>query len=237
MPISYTVTTGVVNLPYDLPTVFANPPVTISELFRQLSYGELHDLKLGLDGVGNIKEDRRNQVVHFANEGLKKLHQKFELICSYEDIIVPVSSSPLVIPLNAIAIQVVSMILPSGNSRTFFTHPVPGEIFVFNRKISFPATDCAYTIQVTWQNRHPQLRYIESLNDLQQPIYLSTEMWSALRAYIAGEIYANMNTVDAKNSSMQYRARYKEICKEVEDTGGIPQGMLDNNTFDRRGFR
>lgn len=238
MPISYLMTTEVVEIPYnDLPDLYANPPVSIFELFRQLSYGELHDLKLGLDGIGDIKTDRRNQVIHFANEGLKKLHQKFALIRTSQDLTVVANETTTSVPLNATAIQVSSLILPSGNSRTFFTHPIPGEIYVFNRRLYFPPSDCDLTLQIVWQNRHPVLRYLTEPADLQQAIYLSTEMWSALRAYIAGEIYGNMNTADAKNSAAMYRSKYREVCSEVESTGGVPQVMLDNNTFDRRGFR
>lgn len=238
MPLSYELETEVVDLPMDLPTLFADPPVTVMELFRQLSYGELHDLKLGLDGIGDIKIDRRNQVILFANEGLKKLHQKFQLLRNYVDVTIPVSTTQLVVSLNAVAIQVVSILqLPEGTSRTFFTQAMPGEIYVFNRRLYFPATTCEYKVQVTWQNRHPVLRYIIDPEDLQQPIYLSNEMWSALRAHIAMEIYGKMNTVDAKNSSAMYLGKYRDICHEVESTGGTPQGILDNNTFDRRGWR
>jgi hypothetical protein len=237
MPISYLLTTPVVGLPYDLPSLFAYPPVSVGQLFRQLSFGELHDMKVGLDGIGSLKPERYNQIIHLANEGLRKLHQKFELISSTEEITVPVSDNTLVVPINALAIQVVSILPLTGGSLTFMTHPVPGEIYVYNRKIYFPPTTCEYKVQVLYQKRHPTIREYTIASDLEQPIYLSVEMWAALRAYIAGEVYGNMNTADAKNSAAQYRARYKEICTEVESTGGIAQGMLDNNTFDRRGFR
>jgi hypothetical protein len=235
MPISYSLTTGVEDLVFDLPTLFADPPVSVSELFKQLSYGELHDLKVGLAGVGLLKEERWNQVVHLANEGLKRLHQRFELIHPYEDLDVP--KEGLVVQLNAMAIQVVSLLMEDGSSLTFRTHPVPGEIFVYNRKLHFPEGSCAYTVQVTWQNRHPLLRPIVVPADLQQPIYLSTEMWAALRAYIAGEMYGNMSTSDAAANAAKYRGKYEAVCFEMEATGGTVQGMLDKQVFHERGFR
>lgn len=237
MPISYTLVTPTGELPYrDLPDLFANPPISVNELFRQLSYGELHDLKLGLDGAGNIKADRRDQVVHLANEGLRRMHQRFELISSTQDVTVPVSTEPLLVPFNVTAFQVVSLLTPQGCSLPFLTHPVPGELFAYNRRISFPPTRVEYEVQITWQRRHPTLRPIQADSDLEQPIYLSMELWAALRAYIAGEMYGNMNTQDAVVASMKYRSRFNEVCAEVEATGGTPQGMLEDQKFGKRGF-
>lgn len=237
MPISYSLETGSGDLPYnDLPDFYANPPMSLMELFRQLSYGELHDLDLGLDGIGNIQMDRRNQVVHMANEGLRKMHQRFELICSTQDLVVPAGSEPLVVPFNVMATQVISLLTKNGESLTYRTHPVPGEIFTHNRKLSFPTNSCEYEVQITWQRRHPTLRPIIVDADLQQPIYLSVEMWAILRAYIAGEIYGNMNTADASSSAVKYRSRFESLCAEMVVTGGTPQGMLEDQKFDRRGF-
>lgn len=234
MPISYILTTPVVEVPLDLPNLFANPPVSVSELFKQLSYGELHDLKVGLAGIGQLKEERWNQVIHLANEGLKRLHQRFELIHPYQVIDVPVEG--VVVPLNAMAIQVISLLMEDGSSLTFRTHPVPGEIFVFNRRLSFPRGSAAYRVQVTWQNRHPLLYPITQPSHLEQPIYLSTEMWAALRAHIAAEMYGNMSTSDSAANAAKYRGKYEAVCAEMESTGGTVQGMLDKQVFHERGF-
>lgn len=234
MPISYIITTEVAGLSYDLPSLFADPPVTVAELFKQLSYGELHDLKVGLAGIGQLKEERWNQVVHLANEGLKRLHQRFELIHPYQDVDVP--KEGLVVPLNAMAIQVISLLMEDGSSLAFKTHPVPGEIFVFNRRLNFPKGHCAYKVQVTWQYRHPTLRPIVAPSDLQQPIYLSTEILAALRAHIAAKIYGNMSTSDAAANAAKYRGEYEAVCTEMEFTGGTVQGMLDKQVFHERGF-
>lgn len=235
MSISYSLTTSAVDLPYDLPGLFADPPLSVSDLFRQLSYGELSDLKTGTDGSGVITTARRNQVVHQANEALKNLHQKFELLVGLQQVAVPASEVPLLVPLHPTAIQVISLLVPGG-SLTFLTHPVPGEIFVFNRELSFPGTQREYAVQVAYQRRHPVLRPISVDGDLEQPIYLVPELWPALRAYVAGEVYGNMNTADARNASREYRGRYAQVCAEVEARGGTPQGMLDDQKFDMRGF-
>lgn len=236
MPISYSLVTPVVDLPYTLPDLFADSPVSVNELFRQLSYGELSDLKVGLDGAGSLKVERRNQVINMANEGLKRLHQRFALIRSSADQVVPVSAVPLLVPLTSDILQVISILTDSGGSLTFLTHPVPGEVFVYNRKLSFPATRCEYEVQVTYKKRHPILRPILVDSDLEQPIYLVTELWAALRAYIAGEVYGNMNTQDASASAVKYHNKYEQICAEMEATGGMAQEMLDDQKFDRRGF-
>jgi hypothetical protein len=231
----YSLTPDVLEMEY--PTIidlFQDPPVSISELFKQLSYGELHDLKVGLAGIGQLKEERWNQVVHLANEGLKRLHQRFELIHPYQ--LVDVPAEGVVIPLSTMAIQVISLLMEDGTSLTFRTHPIPGEIFVFNRKLSFPEGSGAYKVQVTWQNRHPLLHPITQPSDLEQPIYLSTEMWAALRSYIAAEMYGNMSTSDAAGNAAKYRGKYEAVCTEMQSTGGTVQGMLDKQVFHERGW-
>lgn len=235
MPISYTLVTEVQDLVFDLPNLFADPPLSINELFRQLSYHELHDLKVAQEGIGALKSERHNQVVHLVNEGLRRLHQRFELIHPYKDYDIP--KEGVVIPLSALAIQVLSIFLKDGGSVTFRTHPVPGEVFVYNRRLNFPKSDCDYKVQVTWQNRHPTLRYIAVPADLEQPIYLSSEMLAALRAYVAGEMYGSMSTPDAAANAAKYRGKYETVCAEMEVTGSVAQGMLDKQVFHERGWR
>lgn len=214
----------------------ASSTTSLGELFKQLSYGELHDLKAASDGSGTILSAKRNQVVHHINEGLLKLHLRFSLMMSTQDVTVPVGTTPYLVAFDAAAVQVVSLVTPGGLSVPFMTNPSPDRIFVHNRRLSFPPTECEYKLQVLWQNRHPRISPVQSDADLQQPIYLQPELWSALRAYVAAEMYGVMNTNDARAQSMKYRSKYEADCLEAEGEGGTPQEMLGDEKFGRRGF-
>lgn len=237
MPISYTLTTPVGDYPYTFPPdVSLGQTAPLGELFRQLSYGELSDLEAAVEASGTIRAGKRNQVIHQANEALKRLHKRFELIVDDEVLTVPASSAEFEHVLDPMEIQVISMLVADGSSLTFLTHPVPGKIYLYNRVLSFPPSGWEYQVQVTYQRRHPELLPISEDSDLEQPISLVTELWPAMRAYIAGEMYGSMNTADAQAQALKFRNRYLEVCAEVEATGAPAQQMLDTQKSVMRGF-
>ena len=64
----------------------------LPDLYRELSYGELSNLALGVEGSGAIAEEHQPRIVQFANEALLKLYSRFILkestliISAYEHI-------------------------------------------------------------------------------------------------------------------------------------------------------
>ena len=53
--------------------------MNIEDLFRNLSYGELSNLALSVEGSGTIVESARPKIVTYANDALTRLHTRFPL--------------------------------------------------------------------------------------------------------------------------------------------------------------
>ena len=52
----------------------------LSDYFTELSYGELSNTAMAVDGTGTIEEVHQPKVVRYLNEGLRRLHGRFPLI-------------------------------------------------------------------------------------------------------------------------------------------------------------
>ena len=52
----------------------------LSDYFTELSYEELSNTAMAVDGTGTIEEVHQPKVVRYLNEGLRRLHGRFPLI-------------------------------------------------------------------------------------------------------------------------------------------------------------
>lgn len=208
--------------------------MTLEELFRKLSYGELSNHAWSVEGSGAIRKDRQNQIVHFANEALKKLHARYALRKS--DKILTMTGEEVVDPLEPDVITVLSVLTAYGQSLEFGTNPILDTVYVFNRELHVSAMPVNAEIQVEFQLRHPVLAPIVEPSDLTQEIILVEELHEALTAWIAHKVYGNMNTPEALSASANHRNRYEQVCVEAQQSGVLPDEMLPQNKFEQRGW-
>lgn len=207
---------------------------TVEDLFRKLSYGELSNHSVSVDATGAIKKDKQNQIIHFANEGLLKLHSRFALIRS--DKILTMTGAEMVEPLGADVIQVLSILTAWGESLTFYTRPSPTVPYVFNRELRIPKYPSNSELQVEFQHSHPVLLPIKQDSDLTQEITLMGELHEALTAWIAHKVYGNMLSPEGQAASIGYKNRYESVIVEAQNAGVLPDEMHPQNKFEQRGW-
>lgn len=136
--------------------------ITLEQLFRQLSFGELSNLAVALDGIGSIKKEQQPRVIFFLNEALERLHLRFALLESGEVLTwtlgqspnnapppIPLPMSPAIpgywvgtltgnwpqgfsSPLPTDVLLVTSILNAYGQSVEIGDKPVPNEVFVFD---------------------------------------------------------------------------------------------------------
>lgn len=211
--------------------------MTVEELFRQLSYGELSNLAMAVDATGTIKKTQQNRVIHFANEGLRALHTRFPLI-ETPLLLTLTADTELVVALPDGAIKVLSILTAWGESISFTTVVQPGAFYVTGGEIHVPAmaVDTGTELQAYLQMRHPTLNPIATDADLAQVITLLPELYKALTSYIAAEMYGTMNTADAAAVAANHRARYEATCLEALSLGLIPSEIRLGQKFEARGW-
>lgn len=207
--------------------------MSVEQLFRSLSHGELSNLAAAVDATGAIKKDKQNQVVHFANEALKLLHHRFPLRQS--EVILALTGAEQQQVLPADAIQIISIMTPWGESIVAGTHAVPGTFFVADGKLWIPPT-AVKELQITYQLRAVELSTINAPADLTQQITLVPELHEALTAHIAYKMFGNMNTAEALQASARNFARFEQVCSQCTLYGGLPDDALPVQKFHERGW-
>lgn len=51
--------------------------MNVAELFRNLSYGELINLKIGMDGEGSIEPSAQSRILNYAEQALEQIYVRF----------------------------------------------------------------------------------------------------------------------------------------------------------------
>lgn len=208
--------------------------MTVEELFQKLSYGELSNLAAAVDGTGTIKKEQRNRIIHFANEGLKRLHLRFHL--RQRDLMINTAKTAQIISLDEDVIDIIAILNAYGEPVPFSTNVRPGEFYVQCRKLYVPAESEIRELMVNFHIRHPVLNPIEKDTDLAQNIRLAPELQPALTAYIAAEMYGAMNSPDAIATAAGLRNKFEGLCVEASNLGVVPSEMRPTSKFDERGF-
>jgi len=216
--------------------------MTIEELFRQLSYGELSNLAIAVDSTGTLKKSQQNRIVHFANEALKRLYTRFPL--GEEMAIVPLEGEEMEYELPEDLLQVTAILTERGESLDFTTTQDPHQISVLGRTLHIPVQILqnrhqlrqGAEIQIVFTTRHPPLSPIVEDQDLQQEIELPAELEEALTAYIASKMYGTMNTPEHLTAAANYRNQFETTCAEVQHHGLLPTEIRSSVKFDKRGW-
>lgn len=232
----------------------------LSELFKNLSYGELSNLALSNDGNGAIVESQHNRLIHIINSALKDMHSRLvlregELIVrtlDYKNLYYLRKEHAMSDPTPGFEKYIldspgyefkgdlakvlsvsneVGDLLPMGDAEQWAS--------VFTPQfdcIQFNHPGYGQIFNVIYQAYHPEL-VLEVDNYLDQEIYLPTMLEESLRLKVAHLIFSSMsgqeNGVKAQTLEAQYEAKYS-LIEQGNLVGGTEVGT--NVKIYRRGF-
>lgn len=213
--------------------------MTVEELFRQLSYGELSNLAIAVEATGAIKKTQQNRIIHFANEALMRLHTRFPL--SESSVMVTIAGESMQETLPEGTLLVRAILTEQGDSVSFTNMVSPKGIYVQGNVLNIPIKDLLFLaqndqLQVLLQMRHPVLQPIVLDTDLAQDITLLPELHEALTAYIASKLYSTMNSPDSAAAAANYQNRYETVCAEALIHGIVPSELQPSLKFEARGW-
>ena len=231
----------------------------LSDYFTELSYGELSNTAMAVDGTGTIEEVHQPKVVRYLNEGLRRLHGRFPLIqkdvlIELRDHITNYHHIPRFAESNWVPEEVefpyikdliqepftgdVARILEVRNS---FGHMLPlndpeNRMSVFTPQVDVlqvPRPITGVALSVMYQAYHPTISH----HDLQAEIVLPDVLSSALCAYAAYNVFSHMNTQEATMKAQEHMAKYESICAEVEAQDLVNSSSSHTNSrFAKRGW-
>jgi hypothetical protein len=233
--------------------------MNISELFADLSFGELSTLSLAQDGDGIITDAGKESIIRFTNEGLLKLYTRFVLkqsdvvldlvdsITNYHLLLkfaqsqAGISTQPYLYirdtfeePFQEDVLRIMSVFsecgeLPLNNESDHRSVFTPQ----FN-VLQVPNPVTGQALSATYQAKHPLLM----LEDLTQEIDLPDVLVPALRSWIAYRAFGKPQTQEAQVMSQGHLAAFEATCAEVISLDLVGQSQSQTNTrFQRNGWK
>ena len=211
--------------------------MNITELFQDLSFGELATLSLAQDGNGLITDAGKERIIRFANDGLYKLYSRF--ILKEKDLLLEmvagVTNYQLILKFAAsqagisgeVTLYIKDLIWEPFQDdviRILKVFGNCGEELPLNNDSNFYSafTPQANVLQITYgqpgdgvsvgyQAKHPLL----TLADLTQELELPEVLWPALRQWIASRAFGQMQTQEAQGMAANFEQKFEASCAEV----------------------
>jgi hypothetical protein len=233
--------------------------VNISDLFADLSFGELATLALASDGDGLITDAGKERVIRFANDGLLKLYTRFVL--KQSDVLIDLvehitnyhlskkfaqsqagntTQTDLYIkdlyeePFSDDVIRILSVFSSEGGELRLNDENDRCSVFTPQPTVlQVPDPVDGVTLSIGYQAKHPVL----TLADLTQEIELPDVLHPALRDWIAYRTFNQMKTQEAQADAQSHLSAYEATCNEVILTDAVSQSQsTTNNRFQQNGW-
>lgn len=234
--------------------------MNVTDLFTQLSYGELSNLSIGSEGSGEIEETKQPRILSYTNEGLLRLYSKF--ILRENDLVLqqhmhiteyflqkqfallsPPTSDPLDVkyildyeanPFEDDLIRVLKL-TNTENRKIPLNDSEHRDSFFTPQpnvlQIPYPVQD-QLTI-VTYQARHVVL----TMADLEKDIILPPTLEGALQAYIAYKVFFHMNGQENRAIAEGHLANFNNVVGQIVEQDLVNSSMSGTGIkFAERGF-
>jgi hypothetical protein len=234
----------------------------ISDLFADLSYGELSSLALSEEGTGLITDAGKERIIRFANDGLIKLYSRFVL--SEKDVLIQMIDGQQTYWLLQKYAQsqaasnpnTTSYIMDMGGLDDLFLEDVIKILNVFDsygrelplndegdplsvftpqgNMLQVPTPIGGKLLSIAYQAKHVPL----TLADLTQVIVLPDVLVPALRNWIAYRAYGQIKTQESMANAQDHLNQYEACCNEVVSLDLVGTSLsTTNERFERNGWK
>lgn len=232
--------------------------MNITELFADLSFGELSTLNLAQEGTGIITDAGKERIIRFANDGLLKLYSRF--ILKQSDVLIElvewITSYHLMLkfaesqagtstqrhlyikdlyeePFPDDVIRILNVFDSDGCELPLNDEGSQSSVFTQGNVVQVPNPEQGKALSIGYQARHPQL----TLDHPDQEIELPDVLMPALRAWIAYRAFNQLNTQESQAIASGHQASFEATCSEAItlDLVGTSSSQT-NNRFHRNGW-
>ena len=226
------------------------------DLFERLSFAELSNLAIGMEGAGTIRDEDQRKVLIHTNDGLLQLYSRFILKTKYllieeqehitqyhliekftesqNCVEYPYIKDKVADRFTGDLIRILEVYDDCGNqfalNDTEDCHslftPSPQTLQIPNPRTGRPK-------HILYQARHDIILEILENTWIEVPFVLE----GALQAYIAHKIFSHMNGQENLLKSQDHYATYERICQEVEAKDLVSTSVSNSfNKLTERGF-
>lgn len=234
----------------------------ISDLFRQLSFGELSNLSISNSGSGELDIKQHPKMIHYTNDGLLALYSRF--ILREKEVIIEQKTgvTEYLIDLNHTESQNESgfdhyikdaedpfeddliKILEAWDYKgsKYFLNDVGQASSLFTPKhnmLQVPMPIDEEPISVVYQARAPKLIDVpaEGLDLVDQEFDLPVILEKTLKQYIAYKVFSHMNGQENIIKGQEYLGAYEADCSLAEQRDLVNQTIhTSHSKLEQRGF-
>lgn len=220
--------------------------MNVGDLFQNLSFGELSNLSIGMEGAGTISAEGRPKIVGFANKALTQLHSRFTqridevLVEMQEGVQRYVLASRFAVshttppqvgayildsveePFQDNVIRILS--IEDTNPPQDNPDVLPIEARAMAHSTVFVREPRAGgVLRVEYQANHPRLSIPV---DETKVISLAPVLEEALELLVAAKVYSSMNGEGHLAKSRELLAAYEGICQTVDLESLLAEGAV-----------
>lgn len=235
--------------------------MNLTALFQELALVELNNLSMSENGT--IILQKRPQLVVSANEGLLDLHSRF--ILKEKDVLIEMREAltnyhllkryawsqynednppnrwdlPYILdmisePFEEDVIKILSVYNSFGMEIPLNDIENPLSVFTPQGNVlQVPFPIPLQSLSLGYQAKHTPLDHCHC----DQEIVLPDVLWPALKAFIAGKTYMNMNTQEMIATGQGHMMNYETACQNAIERDLVNTSSSTTNTrFDKRGW-
>lgn len=231
----------------------------LSELYEMLSYGELSNTAMAISGTGGIQEKDQPKIVAYANEALIRMHSSL-ILCERDVLIEMVEHItnyhfnkrfavtqydpngvhyPYIRdlpeePFKDDVIKVLAVYDSLGRKLVLNDIECNESLFTPQPRIlQVPNPIAGQALSVHYQAAHPVLSVLDQETEIDIPPVLH----GALTAFIAGKVYAHMNTQESTTKGAEHLSTYQTIIDSVQLSDTVNISTTQTNTrFQKNGW-
>lgn len=229
----------------------------VTDLYEELSYGELSSLAMAVEGAGTIQEEKRPQIIRFANDALVLLYTRFVLkqsdllIEQYEHITNyhlierftesnGAEEEPYLYikdlagePFKADVAKILKVFNIHGTELPLNDANARNSLFTpQNNVLQVPEPKAGKPLNVLYQAFHPKLK--EDDDEIVLPVALH----NAFRSYIAYKVFSAIGTQESTAKAQEHLGNYEAQCGLATDKDLVNTSVSETNTrFEKRGWK
>lgn len=230
----------------------------LSEIFDQLTYGELKDLSIGGQEKGSIGAENYAQVVSYVNLALTELYTRFPLkkrnidIQLYEDIdVYYLDSAYSVVDGSASTLYLVDTVSErfiDNVLKIVKIYDEDSEELVFNdlneatsirtydyNALLVPNPDPTEIITVEYWADHDPISHI-NLDPTTVEVRVPRSLLKALLNFIAHRAYASTPPLDGVDRAGQYYGKFERCLQTLSNTDAVVHVEQSNEKLRDRGW-
>jgi hypothetical protein len=193
--------------------------MNLGDLFECLSFGELSNLSIGMEGAGTIADGQQSRIAHYTNQALTRIYNRFAHKRDYVTLVEVENQNLYTLPNDTLKILSASIPDPETGDPVDLKVNDSGDLSAIKIMglnqihIACPVADRVMTLE---RQVAPDKLVITAPVDLTQTIEIHPVLEEALTAKIAARVFGSMNGEENLIKAQSLEQQYEMICQSAE---------------------